>query len=122
VPPSTAEDIPLTGGDILHIPTVEQTVAVGGQVQQPGRVRFVSNWTVAQYVGQAGGPTSEGSIDRVIVITKNGTSIGTDSSYRPNTGDVIIIKRSKTKIFSDLFSGLIGVGTLVISIVALSRS
>jgi protein involved in polysaccharide export with SLBB domain len=122
VPPGTAEDIPLVDGDILHIPTVEQTVAIGGQVQQPGRVRFVSNWTVAQYVGQAGGPTQEGSIDRVIVITKNGTSIGTDSSYRPNTGDVIIIKRSKTRIFSEIFSGLIGVGTLVISIVALSRS
>ncbi len=122
VPPSTAEDIPLIDGDILHIPTVEQTVAVGGQVQLPGKVMFVSNWTVAQYVGAVGGPTHEGSIDRVIVISKDGTSIGTDSTYRPNSGDVIIIKRSKTRIFADIFTGLIGVGTLVISIVALSRS
>lgn len=122
VPPSTAEDIPLIDGDILHIPTVEQTVAVGGQVQLPGKVMFVSNWTVAQYVGAVGGPTHEGSIDRVTVISKDGTSIGTDSTYRPNSGDVIIIKRSKTRIFADIFTGLIGVGTLVISIVALSRS
>jgi len=122
VPPSTAKDIPLIDGDILHIPTVDQTVAVGGQVQLPGRVRFVSNWTVAQYVGAVGGPTHEGSINRVTVISRDGTSISTDSSYRPNTGDVIIIKRSKTRIFSDIFSGLIGVGTLIISIVALSRS
>jgi protein involved in polysaccharide export with SLBB domain len=122
MPPSTAEDIPLIDGDILHIPSIDQTVAIGGQVQLPGRVRFVSNWTVAQYVGAAGGPTQEGSIDRVMIISKNGSSIKADSSYRPNSGDVIIIKRSKTKIFSDIFSGLIGVGTLVISIVALSRT
>ena len=122
VPPSIAEDIPLIDGDILHIPTVDQTVSVGGQVQIPGNVRFVSNWTVAQYVGAAGGPTHEGSIDRIMVISKDGISIKTNSSYYPNSGDVIIVKRSKTRIFSDVFSGLIGVGTLIISIVALSRS
>jgi len=122
VPPNTAEDIPLADGDILHIPTVDQTVAVGGQVQLPGRVRFVSNWTVAQYIGAAGGPTHEGSINRVTVISRDGTSFGTDSSYRPNSGDVIIIKRSKTRIFADIFSGLIGVGTLIISMIALSRT
>ena len=122
VPPSTAEDISLLDGDILHIPTVDQTVAIGGQVQLPGRVRFVSNWTVAQYIGAAGGPTHEGSIDRVTVISNDGTSLDTDSRYRPNSGDVVIVKRSKTRIFADIFAGLIGVGTLVISIVALSRS
>ncbi len=122
VPPSTVEDIPLVDGDVLHIPTVDQTVAVGGQVQLPGRVRFVSHWTVAQYVGAAGGPTHEGSINRVVVISRDGESINTDSRYHPNSGDVIIIKRNKTRIFADIFSGLIGVGTLIISIVALSRS
>ena len=122
VPPGTAEDIPLIDGDVLHIPTVDQTVSVGGQVQLPGKVRFVSNWSVAQYIGAVGGPTHEGSIDRVVVISRDGSSINTDSSYYPNSGDVIIIKRSKTRIFADIFTGLIGVGTLVISIVALSRS
>ena len=121
VPPSTAEDIPLIDGDRLHIPTIDQTVSVGGQVQLPGRVRFVSNWTIAQYVGAAGGPTSEGSIDRVMVISRDGSSFQTDRNYYPNSGDVIIIKRSKTRIFADIFGGLIGVGMLVISIVALTN-
>ena len=120
-PPSIADDIPLIDGDILHIPTVNQTVAVGGQVQIPGSVRFVSNWTVAQYVGAAGGPTHEGSIDRIMIISKDGTAIQTGRDYYPNSGDVIIVKRSRTKIFSDIFSGLIGVGMLVISIVALTN-
>lgn len=122
VPPSTVEDIPLKDGDVLHIPTIDQTVAVGGQVQLPGRMRFVSHWTVAQYVGAAGGPSAEGSINRVVIISQDGTSITTDSKYHPNSGDVIIIKRSKTRIFADIFAGLIGVGTLIISMVALSRS
>jgi protein involved in polysaccharide export with SLBB domain len=122
IPPSTAEDIPLRDGDILHIPSVDQTVAVGGQVQLPGRVPFVANWSVAQYIGAAGGPTHEGSIDRVVVISTDGSSIKTNSQYLPNSGDVIIVKRSKTRIFADIFTGLIGVGTLIISIVALSRS
>ena len=121
VPPSIAEDIPLIDGDILHIPTIDQTVSVGGQVQIPGSVRFVSNWTVAQYVGAAGGPTHEGSIDRIMIISKDGTSINTGRDYYPNSGDVIIVKRSRTKIFNDIFSGLIGIGMLVISIVALSN-
>jgi protein involved in polysaccharide export with SLBB domain len=122
VPPSDAEDIPLKDGDILHIPTVDQTVSVGGQVQMPGRVMFVSNWTVAQYIGAVGGPTHEGSIDRVMVISKDGTTVQTDRNYYPNSGDVIIVKRSKARIFADIFGGLIGVGTLVISIIALSQS
>ncbi len=121
VPPSTAEDIPLIDGDILHIPTIDQTVSVGGQVQLPGRVRFVSNWTVAQYIGAVGGPTHEGSIDRVMVISRDGTSFQTDRNYYPNSGDVIIVKRSKTRIFADIFQGFIGIGMLVISIVALTN-
>lgn len=121
VPPSIAEDIPLIDGDILHIPTVDQTVSVGGQVQEPGKVRFVSNWTVAQYVGAAGGPTYEGSIDRIMVISKDGAAIQTGRDYYPNSGDVIIVKRNKTKIFNDIFGGLLGVGTLIISIVALTK-
>jgi protein involved in polysaccharide export with SLBB domain len=119
--PSAAEDIPLIDGDILHIPTVEQIVSVGGQVQLPGTVPFVSNWTVAQYIGAVGGPTQEGSIDRIIVISKDGRSFKTDRNYYPNSGDVIIVKRSKTRIFADIFGGLIGVGTLIISIVALTN-
>jgi hypothetical protein len=77
---------------------------------------------VAQYVGAVGGPTYEGSIDRVTVISRDGTTVNTGSDYFPNSGDVIIVKRSKTRIFADIFGGLIGVGTLIISIVALSQS
>ncbi len=122
VPPSTAEDIPLLDGDVLHIPKVDKTIAIGGQVQMPGRVAFVSTWTVAQYIGAVGGPTQEGSIDRIMVISRDGSTKNTNSSYYPNSGDVIIVKRSKTRIFADIFSGLLGVGTLILSIVAITRS
>jgi hypothetical protein len=58
----------------------------------------------------------------VTVISRDGSTVDTDRNYMPNSGDVIIVKRSKTRIFADIFSGLIGVGTLVISIIALSNS
>lgn len=122
IPPSTAQDIPLADGDILHIPRVDQTVAIGGEVQLPGRISYTANWTVAQYIGAVGGPTREGSIDRVIIISTNGVSRSGNRDSIPNSGDVVIVKRSKTRIFGDFFGGLIGLGTLVISIVALSRT
>jgi protein involved in polysaccharide export with SLBB domain len=116
------DDIRLKDGDILHIPSVIRIVAVGGEVQVPGEVKYVSNWTVAQYIGAAGGPTRDGSIDRVILISEDGVSRKGDRNTSPNSGDVIIVKRSKMSIFGDIFSGMLGVGTLIISIVALSQA
>lgn len=122
IPPATAQDIPLSDGAILHIPRVDQTVAVGGEVQLPGRVQYTASWTVAQYIGAVGGPTREGSIDRIIIISTNGVSRSGSRDSIPNSGDVLIVKRSKTRIFGDIFGGLIGLGTLILSIIALSNS
>ncbi|MDD3643364.1 MAG: SLBB domain-containing protein [Candidatus Krumholzibacteria bacterium] len=120
IPPTTVKDIPLSDGDILHVPRVDQTVAVGGEVQLPGRVPYTASWTVAQYIGAVGGPTRDGSIDRVIIISTSGVSRSGNRDAVPNSGDVLIVKRSKTRIFSDIFGGLIGLGTLIISIIALT--
>jgi protein involved in polysaccharide export with SLBB domain len=121
IPPEKGPDIPLADGDILHIPKVDQTVAIGGEVQLPGRVSYTANWTVAQYIGAVGGPTREGSIDRVIIISTTGVSRSGNRDSIPNSGDVLIVKRSKTRIFADVFGGFIGLGTLIISIVALTN-
>lgn len=121
IPPATGKDIPLRDGDILHVPQVDQTVAVGGEVQLPGRIPYTASWTAAQYIGAVGGPTQDGSIDRVIIISINGISRSGNRDSIPNSGDVLIVKRSKTSIFADIFGGLIGLGTLVISIVALTN-
>lgn len=121
IPPVTGEEVALYDGDILHIPAVDQTVAVGGEVQMPGRINYTASWTVAQYIGAVGGPTKDGSIDRVMILSTDGTSRSGNRDSVPNSGDVIIVKRSKMRIFSELFGNLLGVGTAVISIIALTK-
>jgi len=115
------KDIALDSGDILHVPSVTQVVSVGGEVQMPSRIEYVSGWTVAQYVGASGGPTREGSMDRILIISEDGRSRNVGRKAVPESGDVIIVRRSRSSIFGEWFGGLIGVGTLIISIVALTQ-
>lgn len=90
-------------------------------MQIPGKFPYEGDWTVAQYVGLAGGPTNEGSVDRVVIYSPDGVSRKGDGEARPNRGDVIIVKRSKAKIFGSVFSNLITMGTVVISIIVLTK-
>ncbi len=119
--PGDDDGLLLNDGDILHVPNLSRTVTVGGEVQVPGEFLFRNEWTVVQYIGLAGGPTSVGSVDRIVIYSSDGTSRNADGDSRPNRGDVIIVKRSKARIFSEFFSGLLGVTAVVISIVALTK-
>ncbi|HSG29526.1 MAG TPA: SLBB domain-containing protein, partial [Candidatus Krumholzibacterium sp.] len=121
IPPNQTKDMPLMDGDMLHIPSVSKTVAVGGEVNMPGRFSYEGDWTVAQYVGLAGGPTENGSIDRVVIYSPDGISRNGNGSTRPNRGDVIIVKRSKAKILGGFFSSIVTTSMLVLSIIAVSR-
>ncbi|MCK4236053.1 MAG: SLBB domain-containing protein, partial [Candidatus Krumholzibacteria bacterium] len=107
-------------GDILNVPAIYQAVAVGGEVQEPGKFPYQSDWTVIQYIGLAGGPTQDGSVSRVVIYSPDGTSRNVGKDTRPNRGDVIIVKRSKRKILGEFFSGLVRLGTVVISIIVLT--
>jgi hypothetical protein len=44
-----------------------------------------------------------------------------DKNTRPNRGDVIIVKKSKVRLAAEFFSGVIRLGTVVISIIVLSQ-
>ncbi len=117
---TSQREMELKDGDMLHIPRISTTVAVGGQVQLPGRFNYEGDWTVAQYVGLAGGPTEDGSINRVVIFSVDGRSRKGDRNTHPNRGDVIIVKRSKTNIFGGFFKLLVSVGTVVISVIILT--
>ncbi len=121
IPPSRAGGLTLRDGDMLHIPSISRMVAVGGEVLLPGRFPYEGDWTVAQYVGLAGGPKKEGSIDRIVIYSADGRSRKGDRNTRPNRGDVIIVKRSKANIFGGFFSTFVSVGTVVITMIVLTR-
>ncbi|MBN2072019.1 MAG: SLBB domain-containing protein [Candidatus Krumholzibacteriota bacterium] len=121
IPPSSKTGISLRDGDMLHIPKISMMVAVGGEVQLPGRFPYEGDWTVAQYVGLAGGPTGNGSIDRVVIYSPDGRSRAGDRNTRPNRGDIIIVKRSKSSIFGGFFDMFVRVGTVVVTMIVLTR-
>jgi protein involved in polysaccharide export with SLBB domain len=116
-----AGNIRLRDGDVLEVLSIYQRVSVGGEVRLPGQFPFRSDWTVAQYVGMAGGPTDEGSIDRVEIISPDGSSRSGGKGDYPIPGDVIIVKRSRTRILAEFLSGVVRLGTVVVTIIVLTR-
>jgi len=119
--PADHAEFPLEDGDVLHVPAIHKNVAVGGEVQTPGQFPYSSDLTVAHYVGLAGGPSESGSIDRIVIYAPDGSVRTANGRSYPNRGDVIIVKRSKSKIFGEFFGGLIRLGTVVISILVLTN-
>lgn len=121
IPPDPTDEMKLEDGDILHIPSISKMVAVGGEVKLPGKFAYEGNWTVAQYIGLAGGPTEEGSVDRVMIYSPDGGVRKGNGDTRPNRGDVIIVKRSRSSILGGFFGSLVTLGTVVVSIIVLTN-
>jgi protein involved in polysaccharide export with SLBB domain len=121
LPPGPVKEFELQDADVIDVPQLFQNVTVGGLVNEPGAFPYRNEYTVAQYIGLAGGPTTEGSIDRIEIVSPDGRRRGASGSTRPELGDVIIVKRASSRIFSEVFTGLVGLGALVISIVALTQ-
>jgi hypothetical protein len=118
---SVHQDIRLKDGDKLYIPSVNEIIAVGGEVKVPGSFKYQGDLTVAHYIGLAGGPTENGSIGRIVIYSTDGSIRGVAKDARPNRGDVIIVKKSRVRLVGEFFNGVIRLGTVVISIIILTR-
>jgi polysaccharide export outer membrane protein len=67
-----AEDVPLTAGDIVVVPTRLIHVYVYGAVQRPGVLRAPRPLTVLQAILLAGGPSDRASLGGVRIIRVDG--------------------------------------------------
>ncbi|HMA77255.1 MAG TPA: SLBB domain-containing protein [Candidatus Krumholzibacteriaceae bacterium] len=114
-------DIRLKDGDKLFVPSVNTIVAVGGEVQVPGSFEYQGDLTVAHYVGLAGGPTEKGSMNRIEIYSTDGSVRESSKDARPNRGDVIIVRKSKKRLLGEFVDGVIRLGTVVISVIVLTR-
>ena len=119
--PEPSKDIPLENGDVLTIPYIATKVTVGGEVNQPGEFPYSGHLSVVQYIGLAGGPTRDGSVDRITIFSPDGRARNAGRDTRVYGGDVIVVRKSGYKLFGDLVSGVIRLGTVVISIIVLTR-
>ena len=119
--PEPSKNLGLDDGDVLTIPFRRATVTVGGEVNEPGEFAYNGDLTIVQYIGLAGGPTKDGSVDRVAIYSPEGHARGVSRDAHPDRGDVIIVRKSTYKIVGDFFGGVIRVGTLVVSILILNK-
>lgn len=122
LPPNASKNLLLDDGDVIAIPRVPTTVTVGGEVNAPGEFEYMGDLTIVQYIGLAGGPTKDGSVDRVVVYRSDGSARDVSRDDLPGRGDVIVVKRSYARVLGDVFRGVLSAGTLIVSILILSNN
>ena len=94
-----SSDVLLEPSDVIYIPQRPSTVAVLGQVLQPGSFPFRPGQSIEDYIGLAGGYSQFASESETFVILPDGTSRRIESSWlnfdQPNIppGSAVVIPR-----------------------------
>ena len=115
------QDRPLEDGDVLSVPSVKGYIYVSGFVSRPGRYVYRAEWTVNDYLGEAGGPAQGGSRNAVSLITSDGKQRKADRSTPVHRGETLYVDRSAGSKSVNALSVLINVTALALSVVALTR-
>jgi hypothetical protein len=94
----------LEPGDVVYVPQRPSTVAVLGQVSQPGNFPYRSGLTMADYISQAGGysATSDGSMTFIVLPDGSARKVQNswlsfDSQSLP-PGSTIVVPRDVTPL------------------------
>jgi protein involved in polysaccharide export with SLBB domain len=115
------ESVRLQDGDLLSVPPVKEYVYVSGFVMRPGRYSFRGDWTVNDYVGEAGGPTAGGSLDHAVLLGADGVKHDGNRRSPVQRGETIFLDRSFTGKASGALGLVANLSALIISVVALRR-
>jgi protein involved in polysaccharide export with SLBB domain len=92
-------DVRLEEGDQLVIPNKTDVVLISGEVQVPQTVIFDADYTIDDYVRQAGGLTNRGDSDNVIVVRADGSVH--DGAKPIRRGDhVMVLPGVESKVFA----------------------
>jgi protein involved in polysaccharide export with SLBB domain len=116
------QDRPLQQGDVLSVPGVKGYVYVSGYVNRPGRYPYRPEWTVNDYLGEAGGPAPGGSRDRVTILGLGGRQRESDRRMPLQRGETVFVDRSLGAKGATALGLLINVTALAVSVVAISRT
>lgn len=107
----------LENGDVIYIPQRPSTVAVMGQVMQPGNFPYEPNATVADYIDKAGGYGSFSDSSKTYIVLPDGSARTIERSwlrFSPATvfppGSTIVIPRDTSPL--DLRQTITGVTQL----------
>jgi protein involved in polysaccharide export with SLBB domain len=120
----SAQNIEMVNADILVVPPINSYVYVEGEVNNPGSFLYTPNLRVADYIGQAGGPTEYGHISRVWIL-RQGKRISGKGNPTVEPGDIVMVPRYTVKWWQDYATILSAVGiptaSILISLIALQR-
>ncbi|NTS76936.1 SLBB domain-containing protein [Catenovulum sp. SM1970] len=67
------DDILLENGDVLYVPTMKNSINVIGQIQVTSSHIFDPNLTADDYISQSGGVKKRADVERIYVISANGS-------------------------------------------------
>ena len=70
--PGSDEDVTLREGDVLIIPTVNNTVKINGEVLYPNTVSYIQGKNAKYYIDQAGGYSNHAKRCKAYIIYANG--------------------------------------------------
>jgi protein involved in polysaccharide export with SLBB domain len=115
------QDRALQDGDVLSVPSVKGYVYVSGHVTRPGRYAYRAEWTVNDYLGEAGGPAPSGTRDRVTLLASDGKQRDGDRRTPVRRGETVYVDRSVGSKAGVLLGTLISLSALAISVVALTK-
>ncbi len=105
-------------------------VTVAGEVRQPNLYHVPRGTTVAQAIGRAGGVTTQGRLDKIILQRRDSAmTIGITGDYSQwgaapvNSGDQLFVERRRDfRFLRDVFQPVTTLAILILNIVRVSQN
>ena len=120
-----AHNIELLPGDVVVVPTLQQTITVSGAVAQPGAVVYDPAYTVWDYIERSGGYAWRASKDVLVIKALSGEKKRAKDVTRLQAGDRIWIREKPVRDYWTIFTqsmGVIGqVATVVLLFVSITK-
>lgn len=114
--------IELRHGDVISIPEADDYVYVTGEVVAPGEIEFQKGLPAERYIALAGGPTRDGSMNKLTIYSIDGNVRDGDRNSMIYRGDTILMERTFRSYIGPLFVGFTSLTSLLLSVIAVSRT
>lgn len=115
------DTLKLADGDVISIPAVSDLVFVTGEVTLPGEVVFQRGAPAGKYIALAGGPTQQGSIDKLEIYDSQGHRRTGTRDTEVFRGETVLVKRRTSVIFGNVFFGVLSLTSLAVALVAVTQ-
>ena len=120
----STQDVHLTDGNVIIIPAIKNTIAVLGQIPNPGHLQFVKDKDFRYYIEQAGGTGNKAWIKKVRIIKAGSKNWLKPKQTVLEPGDTIWIPKQREREFNFYFnwaSRIIGILASAATIILIAQ-